>query len=101
MGIQRLSEYNWAMSGDRLQGVVGAAREAGRILLSHYRSPDLVVRHKADASEVTDADLQSSEFLCEALPKVWSAPVLSEEAVVPFAQRRDWTEYWLVDPLDG
>lgn len=76
-------------------------REAGRILLTHYQSPGLVIRRKADRSQVTDADLASSAYLAKALPKIWAAPVMCEEAVVPFETRRHWKEYWLVDPLDG
>ena len=34
------------------------------------------------------------------LDPVW--PIVSEEArQLPWEQRRQWTRYWLVDPLDG
>jgi 3'(2'), 5'-bisphosphate nucleotidase len=78
-----------------------AAREAGKILLRYYRRADLKIQLKADASQVTEADVASSQFLASALPKIWQAPVLCEEAVVPYETRRTWSEYWVVDPLDG
>ena len=28
-------------------------------------------------------------------------PVLSEEDPQPWSERQHWTQYWLVDPLDG
>jgi 3'(2'), 5'-bisphosphate nucleotidase len=84
-----------------LSQLTAAAREAGRILLTHYKSPTLNVRRKPDKSEVSDADIASSHYLADALPQILTAPVLCEEAIVPYEVRRHWTEYWLVDPLDG
>ena len=28
-------------------------------------------------------------------------PILSEESLVEWNERKNWTKYWLVDPLDG
>lgn len=79
------------------------ARDAGAALMAAYRRADLQVAQKADASPVTNADKASHELILarlSALPGHW--PVLSEEGDIPdWAERRNWTRYWLVDPLDG
>ncbi len=58
---------------------------------------------KADASPVTEADLRAHRVLVEGLATLGGLPVLSEEGVedIDPAERRTWTRYWLVDPLDG
>lgn len=70
-------------------------------MLTHYKSPDLVIRRKPDDSQVTDADLAASIYLAKELPRIWDAPVFCEEGVIAYETRRHWSEYWLVDPLDG
>lgn len=78
------------------------AREAGELILDVYRS-DFDIEHKDDASPLTRADVAAHRHIMqrlEALTPQW--PCLSEEgADIPFEQRRQWTCYWLVDPLDG
>lgn len=58
---------------------------------------------KADNSPVTKADLAADHIITRALGALTPGlPVISEEAAYPaFAERRQWTQYWLVDPLDG
>ncbi len=69
--------------------------------MTYFGSSTLGVRQKPDHSQVTDADMAASHLIAEALPKIWQAPVLCEEALVDFEVRRHWQQYWLVDPLDG
>ena len=78
------------------------AREAGEAILRVYRH-DFAVQAKADGSPVTAADEAAHGVIVEALARLTPAiPVLSEESAgVPWAQRRLWQRYWLVDPLDG
>jgi 3'(2'), 5'-bisphosphate nucleotidase len=61
------------------------------------------VEQKADQTPLTQADLRSQARIIEGLKALEpSIPVLAEEsALVPFAVRSQWREYWLVDPLDG
>ena len=75
---------------------------AGRRILEVYQS-DFAVTHKDDASPLTQADLASHALIVETLGRLAPAlPVLSEEAAdIPYATRRAWPRYWLVDPLDG
>lgn len=82
--------------------VVKLAQRAGDAILSVY-SGQFEVTHKSDESPLTLADLRSHEIISQGLRALTpDVPVLSEEASdVPFEQRRQWTRYWLVDPLDG
>ena len=59
--------------------------------------------HNDDASPLTKADLASHEIIVEGLGRLFpDIPILSEESTVPgYEERSTWSEYWLVDPLDG
>jgi 3'(2'), 5'-bisphosphate nucleotidase len=78
------------------------ARAAGEAILAIYRS-DFAVHTKDDASPLTAADLAAQQIIISALAGLDPVlPVLSEEArALPWSERRHWTRYWLVDPLDG
>lgn len=82
-----------------LERLIGIAKMAGETIMRHYGS--LVYTNKDDYSPVTIADLESSSFICKALESEFGLPVLSEERLVTYNERKSWKEYWLVDPLDG
>ena len=86
-----------------LPDVVAIAESAGEAVMEVYAGADLGTRYKEDDSPLTRADLASHRLIkarLEALtPRV---PVLSEESkAVPYDERRAWSLFWLVDPLDG
>lgn len=84
------------------QQIGDIARRTGELVLQHYRAGDFSVTEKSDESPVTSADLQASDFLTGELQKLHPGlPVLSEEAIVPWQERRQWSRYWLIDPIDG
>jgi 3'(2'), 5'-bisphosphate nucleotidase len=85
-----------------VEEVLEIARGAARTILTVYdRGFDTTL--KADASPLTAADTASHDFICAALRALTPGmPILSEEsAALPYAERRAWSRYWLVDPLDG
>ncbi|WP_339329698.1 3'(2'),5'-bisphosphate nucleotidase CysQ [Aeromonas hydrophila] len=84
-------------------GVKEIAREAGRILHEIYHGGQFERQLKEDATPVTSADLAADAYLKQALSALTPhVPVLTEEAAdIPFSQRANWRQYWLVDPLDG
>ncbi len=86
----------------RLDQLVEIARRAGDAILEIY-AQDFSVVKKADSSPLTQADLASHRLICDALARLDpETPVLSEESTeIPFSERSQWQEYWLVDPLDG
>lgn len=75
-------------------------REAGKIILSHYDSRK-TSQLKADKSPLTLADQQSHTFLNRALKQLRNIPVLSEEGESAYEVRQYWSEFWMIDPLDG
>ncbi len=87
-----------------LQSVVRIAMQAGEEILSVYRRDgDIVAQSKADDSPLTEADTRAHKLIVWELQVLTpTIPVLSEEsAFVAWETRRQWQEYWLVDPLDG
>lgn len=86
-----------------LDSVIQIAHRAGGAILEVYESPDFNVELKGDDSPLTRADIAANKLIVEGLTELTpDIPVLSEESKqVPFADRRDWSTYWLVDPLDG
>ena len=86
-----------------LSKVVEIARGAGVEILDVYNNRDFNVEMKGDGSPLTEADRRAHRYieaaLIEATPDI---PVLSEESGSrAFEERRLWSRFWLVDPLDG
>jgi 3'(2'), 5'-bisphosphate nucleotidase len=86
-----------------LPQVVALAREAGDAIMAVYRTGEAGTTSKADESPLTLADLASHRTIVAGLKKLTpNLPILSEEAAdITYAERKTWTSYWLVDPLDG
>src|SRR5690606_14309369 len=84
------------------EACIALARAAGAAILDVY-ARDFSVEAKDDDSPLTQADLASHRIICEGLRRLDPAiPVLSEEAAgIAWEERRTWSRYWLVDPLDG
>ncbi|MFP5304886.1 MAG: 3'(2'),5'-bisphosphate nucleotidase CysQ [Gammaproteobacteria bacterium] len=84
------------------EGAIAVAREAATRILQVY-DRDFDVAHKDDDSPLTAADLAAHRCIVDGLRALSPPiPVLSEESVqAAFDQRRGWTRFWLVDPLDG
>lgn len=86
-----------------LQDAKEIAREAGKAILSIYQDGDYEQITKSDQTPVTSADYTSNEVLTAALGKLTpDIPIISEEMKpIDFAERKKWSRYWLLDPLDG
>ena len=85
---------------DFLKLATDAALRAGDAILQIY-ARDFEVEFKADESPLTEADKAAHYIICDALEDT-GLPVLSEESkTVAYEERKAWTTYWLVDPLDG
>ena len=81
--------------------VCNIAIKAGEEILKYY-TEDIHVTHKDDSSPLTKADLASNKIIMNALQQLdRTIPILSEESIVEWKERKNWTKYWLVDPLDG
>ncbi len=80
---------------------ITAALEAGKAILDIYHSDDFEVELKGDDSPLTKADIASHNVIMSHL-KATHIPVLSEEGKsIPYEDRKDWSQLWIVDPIDG
>lgn len=87
-----------------LEPLEGIAAQAGQRIMAVYEDPEtLAVTLKNDRSPLTAADLAANEVIAAGLAGLTpEIPVLSEESAdVDYRERKQWTRYWLVDPLDG
>jgi 3'(2'), 5'-bisphosphate nucleotidase len=87
-----------------LQECLNLVRQTGLVLMDFWRrKQDLNIQRKKDGSEFTRADLAAHQIIVETLQKLTpSIFVLSEEGEWPeYEDRKKWSYYWLVDPLDG
>jgi 3'(2'), 5'-bisphosphate nucleotidase len=83
--------------------LLALAREAGDAILSVYNSPESVaITTKADDSPLTQADLAAHQCIWAGLRAIADLPMISEESPLPPVEvRRQWQNYWMIDPLDG
>ena len=85
------------------ESVCETAVNAGGAILEIYNSDDFDIEIKEDSSPLTRADLASHQIIERALAAAFpELPRLSEESArVTWEERRQWSRYWLIDPLDG
>lgn len=85
-----------------LSDVLALATEAGA-MVEALRARPRDVEVKADGTPVSRADLEAHRIIVAGLKALQpGVPVISEEADAPaYEARAAWTEFWLVDPLDG
>jgi len=85
--------------------IMDIAKKAGEAIMDIYNNADLsnVVDYKADDSPLTLADKASENVIKPALEDLEeNYPILSEEGRdISYNERKNWTKFWLVDPLDG
>ncbi|MCS5585930.1 MAG: 3'(2'),5'-bisphosphate nucleotidase CysQ [Gammaproteobacteria bacterium] len=76
--------------------------EVGEAIMSFYKS-DMSVKVKSDETPLTIADQTAHQLIVDALENLTpKTPILSEESdAISFDERSKWSEYWLIDPLDG
>jgi 3'(2'), 5'-bisphosphate nucleotidase len=84
------------------EALMPTVARAGAVIMNIYDGA-FAVQKKADNSPLTLADLESQRVIAEGLTQLTpDVPILSEEsAQAPWAERKHWTELWVVDPLDG
>ncbi|PCJ67858.1 MAG: 3'(2'),5'-bisphosphate nucleotidase [Bacteroidetes bacterium] len=74
---------------------------AGKVILDIYNTADFGIESKADNSPLTLADKAAHDVIVEGL-KPFGFPILSEEGeTISYSERKNWTKFWMVDPLDG
>jgi len=84
-----------------LQIAIKASLKAGEAILKIYNSDDFGVELKGDDSPLTKADLAADKIIQGYLTET-GIPILSEEGKnIPYEDRKDWGQLWIVDPIDG
>ncbi|TMM43909.1 3'(2'),5'-bisphosphate nucleotidase CysQ [Colwellia ponticola] len=92
------------MREDKLLNIaLESAKKAGVEVMKYYRQGNYTAEIKADESPVTSADIAANDILMDQLQTLTpDIPIISEEVgAVPFSERKNWSRYWLLDPIDG
>ena len=75
------------------------AKDAGRILMSHFGNISSVERKSTDIDLLTIADTESEAFILERIKSVYpDHHIIAEESAI-FEGNSDYR--WVIDPLDG
>ena len=91
------------LSSDSIKQLKSIAHNAGAAILQVYNHDDFGILIKKDKSPLTKADKAANEVICAGLDELDEQyPIISEEnRNVPYSVRRNYSVFWLVDPLDG
>ena len=88
----------------QLNALLRIGISAGKEILSVYnQAGEIDVTIKDDSSPLTEADRLAHQLIVAELRKLTpDVPILSEESgETPAQERLEWSQFWLVDPLDG
>ncbi|WP_350291605.1 3'(2'),5'-bisphosphate nucleotidase CysQ [uncultured Croceitalea sp.] len=84
-----------------LKLAIKASISAGAKILEIYKNDNFGFQSKDDESPLTIADITSNNAIMSYL-NTTNIPIISEEnKEIAYADRKDWNECWIVDPLDG
>ena len=90
---------------DIADAVIKIAEKAGEKIMQVYSLSDFsgVVNFKSDDSPLTLADKNAHESIVSDLISLFpQIPIISEEGSdVSYEERKQWKQFWMVDPLDG
>lgn len=92
------------MKQDKLLEIaLDSAKKAGVEIMKYYRQGNYTAETKADESPVTSADIAGNDIIMDQLRTLTpDIPIISEEVdVVQLSERKNWSRYWLLDPIDG
>ena len=93
-------QFQFLDAPSRFSSLIACIEEAGRDIMRVYET-DYEIELKNDRSPVTLADKLSHQVLSRGLSRIHPVPVLSEEGSSCWRERRNWRQFWLIDPLDG
>ena len=86
-----------------MAALIYAVQEASKAIMEIYGTDDFQVTYKDDKSPLTKADTEANRIITEILEEHYPGiPILSEESKeIPYEERDEWDEFFLVDPVDG
>ena len=87
---------------EHLDNLIEISSLGGDEILDVYNGT-IDVTLKDDLSPLTDADRRSNAVITSKLSALYpEIPILSEEGrKIDFSERKKWSLFWLIDPLDG
>jgi 3'(2'), 5'-bisphosphate nucleotidase len=89
------------LTDQTIDSVIEVCHQAGAKIMEIYQK-DFAIYEKSDESPLTEADLAAHKCIVAGLEAVSDLPILSEESAdISWEERSSWSQYWLVDPLDG
>jgi 3'(2'), 5'-bisphosphate nucleotidase len=88
------------ITDDLIFTAIQTAHKAGIATMEVYREP-FEVEFKSDHSPLTLADKKAHSIIVEGLSETGLALLSEEGKHIGFDIRKNWVDYWLVDPLDG
>lgn len=84
-----------------LEELLLIAIQAGEAIMEVYNQSFDVIK-KMDGSPLTIADKKANQIITDYLLSKYTIPLLSEENDdIPYENRKDWKQLWIIDPLDG
>jgi 3'(2'), 5'-bisphosphate nucleotidase len=97
------TESNKKEMDNLLSAALTASLSGAHVVMEVYSASDWDVEEKADKSPLTRADREAHSTVHNLLSESSTEiPILSEEgAHLPYEERRNWKQFWMVDPLDG
>lgn len=86
-----------------IQEMIKIAKDAGQAIMEVYAKDSFKQQTKEDNSPVTEADFKAHHVIIDGLKKAFpEIPAFSEESAdITYEDRKNWKEYFLIDPLDG
>ena len=89
-----------------INDLIKICENAGNKIMEIYESADISkmeIEYKNDNSPLTLADKEANKIICKLLHnKEPKTPILSEEgSYISYENRKKWTKFWLIDPIDG
>ncbi len=70
--------------------------------VEEIKTSNFNIDSKSDNSPLTKADLHVNKYLCNFVEKTDCKNIISEEiSNLEFKKRKDWDNYWVIDPIDG
>ena len=85
---------------NELNVAINAAKEAGKIILTYYKS-DFAIKEKGFGNPVTTADIAADDYLKKTLTNYFPEYGWLSEETVDAMDRLSKSRVWIVDPIDG
>lgn len=83
-----------------LNTAIKASLKAGKVIMEVYDSA-FSVETKSDKSPLTEADKKANDVINSYLIKTDYEIISEENKQTDYSIRKDWSSYWVVDPVDG